>query len=502
MTSRQSALLCLDSGTTAVKAAAFDRQGRLIAAAQRDNGALRRQGDRVEQDMAQSREDAVHVLRVCAEQANAKIDGILVTGQGDGLWPLDRHREIAGPAITWLDARTRPLVAACGTSGQLSHIRSVTGSRPTTASQSLQLLWLKENDPDQYERIGFALRLKEWLFFALTGELAAETSSALPTWGNWRTGAASRAIQDVLHLEKGLDLLADLRPLGECRAGLSATAAKELSLAIGTPVLQGPGDVQSSLIGLGLGLRPGVSRASIFGTSAIHASHILDPHAVSPTPEGAIVLKFVLGDGHFHLHPCFNGGTVLQHLRGLVSALPERAAPSYSSVIVQPFFEPAGERAPYTTPDAIGALVGINAETTPTQIAWAAREALVFIARSSYQMMPVRSGPIAIGGGLAHDAHFARFFATVMNVEVERVLSGHASLRGLAVIGSKLIYGEPDSRVAEISCGGADDRLLPQDTAIKTYADRKFALFERLIENVSGEWPLLRTLNIPAEGVV
>lgn len=494
MNARQSALLCLDSGTSAVKAAAFDRHGRIIASAQRDNRALRRHGDLVEQDMALSRDDAFDVLRSCVDQANTAVDGILVTGQGDGLWPLDRRRETTGPAITWLDARARPLVTALGTSGHLARIRAITSSRPTTASQSLQLLWLKANSPDRYERISFALRLKEWLFFSLTGELMAEPSSVLPTWGNWRTGATSHTIQNILELSKGLELLADLRPVGECRAGLSAATANALGLPMGTPVLQGPGDVQSTLIGLGLGTRPGVSRASIFGTSAIHASHVSDPAAISPTPEGAIVLKFVLGEGYFHIHPCFNGATVLQHLERLVPAMPERFAPEYSSVIIHPFLEPAGERSPYTTPDAIGAIFGINAETTPAQIAWAGREALAFIGRASFQMMAGGSGPIALGGGLANDEQFAGFFATVMNATMERVLSGHASLRGLAAIGAKFIYGETDSKVAETWCGDADDRLLPQDEVARNYADRKFALFERLIESVSAEWPSMRTL--------
>lgn len=494
MSARRSALLCLDSGTTVVKAAVFDREGRVIASAQRENRALRRDGDRVEQDMGLSRDDAFEVLRICASQTSVRIDGILVTGQGDGLWSLDADLQPVGPAMTWLDGRTRQLIASLGLSGHLSRIREVTWSRPTSATQSLQLLWLKQNSPDRIQRVAHALRLKEWLFYSLTGELLAEPSAILPTWGSWRTGAVSRTVQDVLGLSRGLELLPTLSPVSACRAGLSATAAKTLGLLEGTPVLQGPGDVQSTLIGLGLGLRPGVSRASIFGTSAIHAAHVTDADAINPSPEGAIVLKFVLGDGYFHLHPCFNGATVLQHLRGLVAALPERVEPAYSSVIVQPFFEPAGERAPYTTPDALGSVLGINAETSPAQIAWAAREALAFIGRKSYQAMQVGLGPIALGGGLANDGHFASFFATVMNATIERVFSGHASLRGLAAIGAKFILGEPDGAVSGVWCGGADDRASPQGAMIRQYAERKFAVFERLAECVAAEWPCLRTL--------
>jgi sugar (pentulose or hexulose) kinase len=93
-------LLCLDSGTTAVKAAAFDRDGRLVALAQRPNSALRRHGERVEQDMEASRDDALAVLADCVSRAEGKAEGLIVTGQGDGLWPLDAGLRPVGRAMT------------------------------------------------------------------------------------------------------------------------------------------------------------------------------------------------------------------------------------------------------------------------------------------------------------------------------------------------------------------------------------------------------------------
>ena len=494
MSTCPTAVLCLDSGTTAVKAAAFDRQGRQIASAERANRALLRAGVRVEQDMSVSRDDALDVLRECARKANATIEALVVTAQGDGLWAIDRHGVPLGPAMTWLDGRARALVSSTGQSGVLETIRAVTGSRPTTATQSLQLLWLKQNEPDRFERIAHGLRLKEWLFYSLTGQLLADPSSVLPTWGSWRTGETSRVIQEALALEHGIELLPELRAVGGCRAGLSIAAAKAIGVAEGTPVLQGPGDVQSTLIGLGLGMTPRLKRASIFGTSAIHAGHVLDANSINPSPEGAIVLKFVLGDGYFCLHPCFNGATVMQHLTAIFGALPEHIKPTYSPVIFHPFFETGGERAPYTTPDAIGALLGVNAETTPAEIAWAAREALAFISRKSFDIMGITSGPVAVGGGLTNDPDFVRFLATVLDAPVQRTTSSHASLRGLAAIAAKFVYAETVDTIAETWCENHDEIFEPQDGQIAQYASAKFSLFSRLVDAVAPEWPEFTTL--------
>lgn len=488
MNARAPVLLCLDSGTTTVKAAAFDRDGRMIAASERANHALRREGARVEQDMACSRDDAFEVLRECADDARSPVDAILVTAQGDGLWALDARGEPVGHAFTWLDGRTRTLVAELEAAGTLERIRAVTGSRPTAATQSLHLRWLADHEPGRLHRIAHVLRLKEWLFHALTDELLGEPSSVLPTWGSWRTGLTSDAVEQALGLERGLALLPELRAVGECRAGLSAAAAARLGLPAGTPVLQGPGDVQATLIGLGLGTRTGVRRASIFGTSAIHASLQLDAEAVRDTPAGAIVLKFAIGPGYFCVHPCFNGVTVMQHLQGLVDGWPEDVAPAYSPLIVHPFLEPGGERAPYTRPDASGAVLGLDSQTTPAQIAWAAREALAFVARISHEMMGVGSGALSLGGGLAGDPRFAQWLATVMQAPVMRSTSSHASLRGLAAIGARCVLGASDRELFGRWIGEADETVQPEPGPVADYARSKFEHFRRTIDALAPQW--------------
>jgi len=485
-------LLCLDSGTTAVKAAAFDRHGRIVATTQSDNNALRRAGSRVEQDMHQTRTDAFAVLKECvAKLPGAVFEGLIVTGQGDGLWPVDGDGEPVGNAITWLDGRARSLASDLGEEGLFAPIEAVTSSRPTAASQSLHLLWLKQNDPARLERITHALRCKEWLFFALTSALVGEPSAALPVWGDWRTGQMSRAVQDALGLTRGVELLPAFQDVGECRAGLSAQAAEETGLPQGLPVLLGPGDVQATLIGLGLGSRAGVTRASIFGTSAIHACHMLDPAQAREKPQGAMVQQFVLGDGYLCFHPSFNGATLLGHIAKLTGQAPGPAAPCYSGVVMHPFFEPGGERAPYTSPDASGALFGVTAATTAAELAWAAREALCFVARKSHEMMNAPKGDVALGGGLAGDPHFAAFLATTLGAPVQRTTSGHAGLRGLGAIAARFLFDASAQDLANNWIVAPEQTEAPGSAELTEYAGEKYQLFSSLLQSASTQWRAL-----------
>lgn len=497
-----SALICLDSGTTAVKAAAFERDGRVLATAQRANSALRRDGVRVEQDMEVTRDDALAVLRDCAGQAAAKVEGILVTGQGDGLWPIDRDGNPAGRAITWLDGRARTIAAELGEAGVLDAIRSVTGSRPTAASQSLQLVWLGRDEPERLVRIAHVLRLKEWLFLSLTGSLLGEPSALLPVWGDWRTGEASTAIQEALRLTRGVELLPDVADVGTCRATLSVAAAAVTGIPAGTPVLQGPGDVQSTLIGLGLGSRAGVARASIFGTSAIHACHVQDPTLMREMPEGAIMQRFVLGPGYLCLHPSFNGATLFSHVSSLVGGTPVEPEPCYSGLVLHPFFEPGGERAPLTTPHASGAIFGLTAQTKPQEVAWAAREALAFVARISHDMMTAPAGALALGGGLAGDIHFSRFLATVLGTRVERTAGGLAGLRGLGAIGARFLLGASDEALARDWIVAAEAAVEPAAGPVADYAGTKFALFSRLVDSTAPQWQSLSAVRDLADDLM
>lgn len=485
-------LLCLDSGTTAVKAAAFDRHGRLVAMAQGENTALRRDGSLVEQDMDVTCNDAFSVLKACVDKLSGPVEGLVVTGQGDGMWPLDSGGSPVGKAITWLDGRAKSLAAALQQSGDLEAIEAVTFSRPTAASQSLHLLWLQQNDPARLARIAHVLRLKEWLFLRLTGKLMGEPGAALPVWGNWRTGEVSAIVEEALGLDRGAELLPELLPVGACRAALSQEAASAVGLPSGVPVLLGPGDVQSALIGLGLGSSAGVSGASIFGTSAIHARWIEDPGTMRAKPPGAMVQQFALGAGYLCFHPSFNGATLLQHIARLTGQSPGPVAPAYSAILLHPFFEPGGERAPCTSPHASGAILGVTATTRPEELAWAGREALAFIARMSHDMMSAApgkaAGDLALGGGLAADGDFAGFLSTTLSQKVRRKTGGNAGLIGLAAIGAKFLLDASREELGADWIGEADETVSPGTGEVAAYSAAKYAIFEDMLVRVSPLW--------------
>lgn len=492
-------ILCLDSGTTGVKTAVFDRSGMAVARAEVPNSALERAGKRVEQDMEKSISDVVKAAGECMAQVSEGISAIAVTGQGDGLWPLGADLAPAGKAMTWLDGRAASMIGSM--SPELDRVEALTSSRPTAASQTLQLLWLQRHDPDRFATIEHALRLKEWLFFQLTGELRAEAGSALPAWGDWRTGAPCPEVPAALGLDKGIELLPPIGPVADCIAPLTREAADLVGLPAGLPVVIGPGDVQSSFVGLGVGPGLALDRASVFGTSAIHGRYYGSLNQIPEKRSGAMVQRFASGQGYVCFHPSFNGGTVTAHVADVVGGEMNGAhRPAYSGVVLHPFFEPGGERAPITDPRASAAMFGLRGDTTPKQLGWAGREALAFVTRMSHSDLGKegQSG-VAVGGGVARDPLFPQLLASVLGRPVQPHTGGDTALRGLAAITVGALEGKQLERAF---LERPNEVIAPELGAVRAYLERKYRVFRHLLTDVSSHWEELAKIEEEAKGLM
>jgi xylulokinase/erythritol kinase len=496
------AILTLDSGTTVTKAAAFTIEGELIATASTDNTALRRVGDFVEQDLLDTSDSAFFVLAEVVRRIEGRKPGVLViTGQGDGVWPVDCDGEPLGKALTWLDARSASLLADLRRAGIDEAVREMTLSIPTTASASVQLLWMAKNDPERFARIHYALRCKEWLFYRLTGQVLTEPAAVMPTWGNWRRQEVGNEVFQIMGLSSARALLPEIVPLQQSARPLSAEAARALNLSGGLQVMMGPSDTQATAIGLGLGIQPDLSRASVIGTSAIHVRHLTSLDEVRPEPLGGMLTPFVEAGQYFRSSPSLNGSSVLAHLRSFTQ-IPEVVSFKPSGLVFHPFIEPAGERSPITDQNAQAAIFGLTPGTHPAEIASAAMESLCFLAKASHRLLGLGSGFIGLGGGLSNNSDFTSLFATIVSRPVARLPSLNPGLTGLGMLGARQITGRRLSDLATTWLPAELAIVQPRTGPVADYLGQKERIFFDLIDKVSPSWDALSEIAASARSAV
>ena len=172
---------------------------------------------------------------------------------------------ILRPAIIWCDSRAVPYGQKAfhelGEEHCLSHLLNSPGN--FTASK---LAWIKENEPEVYEKIYKIMLPGDYIAMRLSGEICT-TVSGLSEGMFW--DFKQNSVADFLMKYYGFDssLIPDIKPTFGEQGTVSAEAALELGLAAGTPITYRAGDQPNNALSLNV-FNPG-EIASTAGTSGV-----------------------------------------------------------------------------------------------------------------------------------------------------------------------------------------------------------------------------------------
>lgn len=262
----------LDAGSTVIKAACFDIQGRLLSVASRRTPLSRLAGGRVEADPALCWLATCAVLNEAREMSGVAAKDILglgLTAAMVGLWLLDEKGVPVRAGINWEDSRAQPLIDRMieDNPDVMSQIFASSGSVLQQGCTLPLLAELAATEPDTVARAHAAVGYKDFLRACLTGRIATDRTEAAVAPGDARTQSGSQLMRRLF----GLDGLEDLFPQtldSSLEAGrLTAQAAALTGLPEGLPIAVGAGDVPATVIGAG-GLMPG-SATAVLGTTCM-----------------------------------------------------------------------------------------------------------------------------------------------------------------------------------------------------------------------------------------
>ncbi|MBR6716450.1 MAG: carbohydrate kinase [Prevotella sp.] len=265
-------LLGFDVGSSSVKASLVDVEtGQCAASAfypEREAPIKAVKAGWAEQDPLMWWNNAKLALSKIMSETGAtgeQIKAIGISYQMHGLVCVDKNQQVLRDSIIWCDSRAVPYGEKAflhlGTEQCLGHLLNSPGN--FTAAK---LAWVKENEPDLYEKIYKVMLPGDYIAMKLSGEINT-TISGLSEGMFWdfKEKAPAKFLLDEYGFSE--DLIADIVPTFSVQSVVSKAAADELGLKEGTPISYRAGDQPNNALSLNV-FNPG-EIASTAGTSGV-----------------------------------------------------------------------------------------------------------------------------------------------------------------------------------------------------------------------------------------
>lgn len=427
--------LGIDAGTSRIKAALIDYEGNQIDLMSMPVEVLSPFEGACEIDMINLWHTMCKLTNSLKERNPeiwSQVVGIGITGQGDGLWPINRNGQPVRYAMLWNDTRTKNLKIKDRKS--IDDICIKNFANPVYAgSAHILLRWLKEKENDSYRQTYTVLHCKDWLNFKLTGEIVTDYSDA------------STALMDVFGKKYITEILEAL-DLAGCEklfpepvssttviGKVTKDASIESGIQEGIPVIAGAIDVAA--VALGAGVKETGDTCTIVGTTLCNEI-VLDQQHVDFSK--GMVICHTVPEKYMNVMPTLSGTSTLDWvIKTLVPNLTfkeveERLADipiGSKGIIYHPYIY--GERAPFRNPFACGGFFGLTAIHTKFDMVRAAYEGLVFSLYDCYQYLPQIYEIVHVSGGGSESEILCQMFSDCLGKKVIRPAEKQLGISGV-----------------------------------------------------------------------
>lgn len=305
-----------------------------------------------------------------------------------------------------------------------AYIAEITGNHFDGSMPLAKILWLKENEPEIYEKTAcFLISSKDYIIGRLTSVFAGDmtacsTAGAMDLdkkiWSEELIGAAGADIKKFPKLFYA----------HECVGTVTETGATESGYPAGTKVYGGTGDAGATTLASGI-LAPGEYNINL-GTSGWVA-------AVSnqrmESEGGGFNLAAMQKDLLINVVPFLNGGNSHRLIAkilsrdpdgapdfGYISELLEKAEPGSHGLFFLPYV--AGERFPIMDSSVRGSFLGLSQETTAADMAQSVLEGVAFSIRQGLELFDHPASKITLIGGGARERRWCQILSNVMGQKI------------------------------------------------------------------------------------
>ncbi len=445
--------LGIDVGTGGTRALVIDSHGSIIASAsaEHENFASPRPGW-AEQDPRDWWKACGLAVRKALQTSDLRPDDIACvgfSGQMHGAVLLDSADEVVRPAIIWCDQRSEVQSRELEQMFGRDVLIRLTCNPPLTNFTLTKFLWVRETEPQNWDRVAQVMLPKDYVRFRLTGERAIDMADAS---GTLLLDVTNRRWSAEVLSKTGISqgLLPALFESPQVCGKVSAAGAEATGLRAGTPVVAGAGDQAAGAVGMGIA-RAGAVSATIGTSGVVFASTdrpALDPqgrlhtfchaipgrwHVMGVTQSAGLSLRWYRDQ-----FGAASPGVQKKDRRDPYDVFAEEAS-SAPAGCEGAFWVPylMGERTPHLDPNARAALVGLTASHTRAHVIRAIMEGVAFSLKDSFTIFDEMKIPVAsirLGGGGARSRLWRQIQADVYSHEVEIVAAEEGAAYGAAIL--------------------------------------------------------------------
>ncbi len=473
-----------DLGTSALKLLLVNRQGKTLNTVSRSYPVQYTRRGWSEQKPQDWWNAFVLGVKELVEGVDTKqIGGIGVGGQMHGLVALDNNDAVIRPAILWNDGRTDKETAYLNEVIGKERLSKLTANIAFAGFTAPKILWLKNNEPESFERISKIMLPKDYINYRLTGVHCTDYSDASgmllldvknKCWSKEMLGICDIDEKPLPTLFESYEVVGTILP----------EIASELGLESTIKVVAGAGDNAAAAIGMGT-ITDGKCNISL-GTSGT-AFISCDNFSVD---KNNALHSFCHSNGRYHLMACILSAAscnkwFCEEILKTDDYSAEEASITQGDLGENDvFFLPylMGERSPINDTDAKGAFIGMRMNTKRKDMLLAVLEGVAFAIRDNFEIVKeqgLKLNSISLCGGGAKSKLWQKIIANVLNREIEILQTEQGPGYGAAML-AMVGCGE-FSNVEE--CANAFVRLKTKITPDKDIAaryDKKYQSFKEI----------------------
>ncbi len=360
----------------------------------------------------------------------SQVAGISFGGQMHGLVILDENDEVIRPAILWNDGRTYEECDYLNNVIGKEKLSEYTANISFTGFTAPKILWVKNQEPENFARIHKIMLPKDYIAYKLTGVHCTDVSDASGMLiFDVKNRCWSKEMCDICGVKE--EQLAKIFESYETVGTVLPSVAEDVKVAAGAgdnaAAAVGTGTVGDGMCNISLGTSGTIFISSNkFGVDKFNALH-----------------AFAHADGHYHLMGCMLSAASCNKwwmddiigTNDYGAQQKEITKLGENHVYFLPYL--MGERSPHNNPNARGTFIGMTMDTTRADMTQAVLEGVAFALRDSFEVaksLGIQIDRTKICGGGAKSPLWKKIIANVLNLKVDIIESEEGPAMGGAML--------------------------------------------------------------------